>query len=394
MNAMSVNAGAAGPAKVGSGRNDGLDQLRGLFLVLMTLTHVPTALSILFGQPFGFVSAAEGFVLMSAYLTGVVYGRRQLRDGPAVSRRALFERAGKVYRTHMMLVLFGLTVILTIGTLRHEGAVLGMFHYYLMEPVTAAAGAAALLYQPPLFDILPMYVIFLLLSPLVLRLGQTRGWLPVLIVSLVVWTLAQLGLRTWFHAGLISLTHLKLPLVAMGSFNPFAWQFLWVIGLWMGAASIGIGQPVKVSHGPGVALSLVLITVFVIWRHTIGWNAFGEGHHLNRLFDKWDLGGLRMANMFAMAVVITRFGPAISKRFPLKPLTRLGRASLWVFAAHVVCASLALSIFGPAERENGSWLLDLCLLMITFTVLALVAEMHALSNGPKTPRKPALEPAT
>lgn len=43
-----------------------LDALRGLMLVLMTLTHLPTRLSSPLGQPFGFVSAAEGFVLLSA----------------------------------------------------------------------------------------------------------------------------------------------------------------------------------------------------------------------------------------------------------------------------------------------------------------------------------------
>ena len=50
-----------------------LDWLRGLMLVLMTITHLPTWFSSHVGQPFGFVSAAEGFVFLSAYLVGTVY---------------------------------------------------------------------------------------------------------------------------------------------------------------------------------------------------------------------------------------------------------------------------------------------------------------------------------
>ena len=59
------------------------DLLRGLMLVLMTLTHLPTRLTNPFGQPFGYVSAAEGFVLLSGYMAGLVYGRLAFRQGIA-----------------------------------------------------------------------------------------------------------------------------------------------------------------------------------------------------------------------------------------------------------------------------------------------------------------------
>jgi len=43
-------------------RRPELDALRGLFLVWMTLTHLPTRFSDFVNQPIGFVSSAEGFV--------------------------------------------------------------------------------------------------------------------------------------------------------------------------------------------------------------------------------------------------------------------------------------------------------------------------------------------
>ena len=43
-----------------------------------------------------------------------------------------------------------------------------MIHPYVDRPTPAALSALLLLYQPPLLDILPMYLVFLLLTPLVI----------------------------------------------------------------------------------------------------------------------------------------------------------------------------------------------------------------------------------
>ena len=48
-------------------RRPELDALRGIFLVWMTLTHLPTVASIYVNQPFGFVSGAEGFIFLSVW---------------------------------------------------------------------------------------------------------------------------------------------------------------------------------------------------------------------------------------------------------------------------------------------------------------------------------------
>jgi len=74
------------------GRQTELDWLRGLMLVLMTITHLPTWFSSHVGQPFGFVSAAEGFVFLSAYLVGSVYTGTARRHGYAAMRHAMRER--------------------------------------------------------------------------------------------------------------------------------------------------------------------------------------------------------------------------------------------------------------------------------------------------------------
>ena len=92
-----------------------IDALRGLMLMLMTLTHLPTRWSDPLGQPFGFVSAAEGFVVLSAYMAGLVYVRRQRRDGDEAMQDAFLRRALKIYLCQAALLVFLLTAVAAIG---------------------------------------------------------------------------------------------------------------------------------------------------------------------------------------------------------------------------------------------------------------------------------------
>src|SRR4029078_1767821 len=79
-----------------TGRLD-IDALRGLMLVLMTFTHLPTRFASPVGQPLGFVSAAEGFGFLSAFMCGWIYSERARRDGLSRMRGALWKRAAAPY---------------------------------------------------------------------------------------------------------------------------------------------------------------------------------------------------------------------------------------------------------------------------------------------------------
>ena len=77
-----------------------LDALRGLFLVWMTFTHMPTRFSDFVNQPFGFVSSAEGFVFMSALLVSRVY----LRESQELRLMRLYPKTLVKAATDTMLV--------------------------------------------------------------------------------------------------------------------------------------------------------------------------------------------------------------------------------------------------------------------------------------------------
>ena len=74
------------------GRRLELDAARGLMLVWITLTHLPTAASAYVNQPFGFVSAAEGFIFLSALFTGRIYFRLAEHDGYQAMERRMWSR--------------------------------------------------------------------------------------------------------------------------------------------------------------------------------------------------------------------------------------------------------------------------------------------------------------
>ena len=95
-------------------RRPELDALRGLFLVWMTLTHLPTHFSDFMNNPFGFVSSAEGFVIISALLVGRLSIRETLQNATGVRIR-LWKRTLQIYGYHLLMLALAFTVaVITI----------------------------------------------------------------------------------------------------------------------------------------------------------------------------------------------------------------------------------------------------------------------------------------
>ena len=290
-----------------------IDALRGLMLVLMTLTHLPTRLTDPMGQPFGFVSAAEGFVLLSAYMAGLVYSRVAYRQGVEAMERAFWKRVFKVYAAQAAILLFLFTVITAVGLRIDHGAVRNLVSYYLAQPQEGFIYGMLLLYEPALLDILPMYIFFMLLSPWVLAWGMRHGWTGVMVASAALWAASQFGASEWLYAQAVRYLHFPLPYGEMGSFNALAWQLLWFAGLWMGASRSAPGaQPFR--FPPWLLAAACALALWgLVWRHygINGQAPFGGDEARNMLFDKWRLGPLRIVNLLALGVVVIRFGPAL-----------------------------------------------------------------------------------
>jgi hypothetical protein len=355
-------------------RKPEIDALRGLFLVWMTLTHLPTHFSDFVNQPFGFVSSAEGFVFLSALLVARLYIRKAAEDESAL-RAKLWKRAFKIYSYHVILLALAFTIAAAFAVTTHRAALSNLLDFYLAHPVTAIVGSLLLIYCPPLLDILPMYVIFLLLSPYILAFAARKGWKPLLALSTFVWFLAQFGLRSWIHALVVGVTHLRIPLQETGAFNLFSWQLIWLLGMWIGARSADPppngGLPFR--HLPSYAYptSAAICLFFLGVRH--GW----LGQHLTEQslspqLDKWQLAAPRMLNLIAFSILIYWFRKPVKRIVLVEPFLTLGKASLEVFCAHIVFVFIALALlYGEFTQLRG--LYAAATLILTFIGLMLVA---------------------
>ena len=356
-------------------RRPELDALRGLFLVWMTLTHLPTRFSDFVNQPLGFVSSAEGFVFISALLVGRLY-IRELKQNPANVRARLWKRSLNIYGYHLLMLALVFTVVAGFAVHTHKMALTNLLTFYLAHPVVAIAGSVLLLYCPPLLDILPMYVTFLFLTPAILSAAVRFGWRWILAASGVVWLLAQFGLRDVVHNWIVHITHLPIPLQETGAFNLFAWQALWTVGLWLGARTATEKAVFGKIPGWLAATSAALCLAFIGIR--FGW----LGPHLTQQalglkLDKWQIGPLRVINLVTFTIVVYWLRKHLVPLIAIEPFLTLGKASLKVFCAHLffVFAGLAL-LYGDFNADGLDQLHGIpaiALLTITFGSLIIVA---------------------
>lgn len=351
-------------------RRPELDALRGLFLVWMTLTHLPTRFSDFVNQPIGFVSSAEGFVFLSAMLVGRIYIRELVQDEAGVHLK-LWKRSLKIYGYHLLMLAFAFTIAAKFAVHTHRAALTNLLDFYLAHPFVAIIGSILLLYCPPLLDILPMYVTFLFFTPLILSASVRNGWRRILAASGLVWLLAQFGVRDLVHNLIVRITHLPIPLQETGAFNLFAWQAVWIVGLWLGAKSAMGDVPLKRVPAWAVAVSCAVCLFFIGIRH--GW----LGPHLTQQalgiqLDKWQIGPLRVLNLVTFTIVCYWLRKYFIKALAREPLLTLGKASLQVFCAHVFFVFVGLALlYGDAGQLHG--IAAIALLVVTFLALILVA---------------------
>lgn len=320
-----------------------LDAVRGMFLVIMAGVHVPSPLSHVLQEPFGFTSAAEGFIFLSACLAGMVYGKTYLKSGWTEMSRRVWSRAKLVYIVHLA-VLLPVALIAWLYA-RQVAPLANHFHDFLQHPFESLLLIPLLLHQAPLFDILPLYVVLLLATPLAFATARRHGWGIVLSVSFLGWLAAQ------FPAAHLAPDAL-LP-VHGGSFNLLAWQFLWFCGVALGETSLH-GEIVSQKFRSFTAtMAGIVVLVGLCARHGAlpGVTINSEVYFW---MDKWTLGPLRLLNFAAWVVFLLAWNPR-PPSWLMEQTALWGRHSLAVFALHlplVVCAASVIQMFSMNGVEE------------------------------------------
>ncbi len=346
-------------------------------LVWIALTHLPTAASAWVNQPFGFVGAAEGFIFLSALFTGRIYFRIAERDSYRAMTRKLWGRTLRLYVYHALLLAFAFLVAVPIASHGDRPGLHNLLDFYFMAgPKQAVTEAALLIYRPPLLDILPMYIIFLILTSVALPLARRIGWKPILWTSFGFWILAQFGFRSVEHTFMMRYIPTHIPLNEMGSFDLWAWQFLWFIGVWLGVRWAQENLPIE-SWAKRAAIPAALIAGFCfIMRRKLA-----HGLQLGAtefLFDKWHLGPVRMLDFAAVAALLI-LSQRLTKRAAVRPLVLLGQSSLQVFCVHLLFCFAGLTLLGNASMLNG-WQ-QIGLLTVTFAGMLVTATLFSKSES-------------
>lgn len=305
----------------GSSRQDGFDVLRGLFLVIMAVNHVPWAGWFLTQQPVGFVTAAEGFVLLAGVLVGVVYTRKFNTVGKQATTRLLVRRAGKIYLAHLVCVAAVFAWVWLYASFSASGTPpTGSPWIYHERPLAAALASLTLILQPGLLDVLPMYFGFVLVTPMVLRQlmrGRLKG---VLIGSGLCWAFTNMAIPP--HP----IVH---GVIDTSAFNFGAWQLLYVLGLAAGHAWSEKRLATWLTpSGAWLAALTVLAFGLALARHGI-FNLGLSPATWEILVNKNNLSPLRLLNVAVLALLV-RACFAIRARRGLPglrcaPLALLGR---------------------------------------------------------------------
>jgi hypothetical protein len=356
-----------------------IDTVRGGLLVTMALTHLPTRFSQYADQPLGFVSTAEAFIFLSAFLVGRA-SFEPLNDGLLSQlRRRAWERALRLYYWHLGMLVLVFTLGTAFAQVTGRQGLKNLLSAYFADPFSAALGSLLLAYQPPLLDILPIYIVFLAATPLVLGASAREGWGRVLALSLLLWLFAQMNGRALLFGGFAWLTGWPLPLESLGAFDWLAWQVVWVAGL---AAGLHHSRLTTWLSGNGCHRlplfvgAVVVASGFFLWRH--GLLASGLWSSLSVL-DKWHLGILRLVNFAVLALLVGYWIVPLLKSARLRWVTQLGRASLQVFCAHVVACLVCVALMadaGPPAR------LPYELLMIVSTLAVMLIVAIRATAGP------------
>ena len=356
-----------------------IDMLRGAAIVFVVVNHVgiTSVFQLLTQETVGVVSGAELFVLLSGAVLGMVYGPRTKDDlGTVVDRTAA--RAWKLYVTALVVVLlvYGLSLLpfLDAGAVTTftdqgtgaagRGASGATYDLYagmdgLLEfPVRAQLIPAVLLLQvgPWQFNIMGLYVILLLVSPLVLA-ALARGWAWLVL-------LVSAGL---YAAGSVFRIRL-LPSQFEDSFPLLVWQVLFVMGMTAGHHRHRIVHWFSGHRSVlGACLALAVAFALFAWSSPYLTSAYDVRLALlpepvfrsvyDAFFGRTYLGIGRLVNV--LVVVVAAYAVLSAYWRPIERalgwfLVPLGQATLYVFVMHVFLIVAVANV--PALQQGSLWL--------------------------------------
>jgi hypothetical protein len=313
-----------------SRQDNSIDFWRGLALIIIFVDHVPgNVFSSYTLHRVAFCDAAELFVFLAGWSLSHATG------GPLTPQPAgrvvirLVARAVEIYRAQIVLTAMALAMLAATALLRNDPIFLEWHNAgpAFFDSARTTIGWVMLTHHLGFFDILPLYVVILLMAPVFVILGRWHPWVA-LVASLTLYcaTLVfNLKLPTW-------------PGESGWYFNPLAWQLLLVLGFLGAEASNNGERGVAFAKTMNCCVPGALVLVAMFAGLTLaGFDPDPLSVPEPRFFfliDKTNLSPSRVISLLALVIALHKLFPMLQPHLGKAGswLCSLGRNSLSVFA--------------------------------------------------------------
>lgn len=349
-----------------------IDFWRGVALVMIFVNHIPGLdYSFLTLRQFAISDAAELFVFLAGCsLAFISNGASHPKPVGQVVMRLLI-RTFEIWRAQIATISLAIAM-LGASALAFNDPLFLEWHGAgpaFSDTVRSSIGLVLLTYQIGYFNILPLYVVLLLLATVFIVLSR---W------SLVLALCASVAL----YAATLAF-ELKLPSWPAGGawfFNPLSWQILIVLGyVIMTAKRTYDGwEPILNRLWPFSA-AIVAVGAVIVWIDYRPDPMLVPEPRYFFIFDKEYLSPVRILSMVAIAIAFYPTYPVLSRQMgpAVRYCSSLGRNSLAVF-----CVASLLALAGQIARYIGepTFLLDTAIVatgLVLLRITAWVAEYQS-----------------
>ncbi|EEK7630311.1 OpgC domain-containing protein [Salmonella enterica] len=371
-----------------------IDFMRGIALVMMVVAHteVMSIFNIFTWERFGLTTGAEGFVILSGFMLGMLNRVRLQKAVLLTISWGLYLRAWKIYRVNIIIIIS----FLLLGSLpfinvfevthfsdRYAGTTWAL---YPVTPQIKETWFNIVLYLqigPHQTQILGLYIFLLLLSPLFLGMLQQGKVYWLLGLSLLVYGCWQ----RWPVRVTPSEFEFAFPLLA--------WQFIFVLGMSCGWYKEELLSFARTPPGKMAVATLVVVALilgFVAQNHTNPFMPPALLLHIippaefNAFYHTWaaknGLGPIRVLNdislMVAVYLLLTRCWQPLY-RLAGWFLIPLGQRSLYTFILHVYVV-LAVSQFVTFDLWRQDWVVNTLIHAVALGVLWLMAKYNVAAR--------------
>jgi hypothetical protein len=317
-----------------------IDFWRGVALISIFVNHIPGIWFERFThRNFGFSDSAELFVLLAGWALRLTVGAEQQKESTALVAVRLGGRAVTLYAAQIVITSIALAMIAAAAIWLENPLILDWHNAdaVFRDPAPAHIGLVLLTHQLGYFDILPLYVVLIALAPLIAVIDRLapRLLLPLSFTIYLAALTFRINAPTW-------------PVAGEWYFNPFAWQFIFVLGFALARETMEerpLGRALPWLRWPAIVFLLLAIWA---WR-TYSLPDPTEMPWPTYLFivDKTYLTPLRLLHVLALCAAFVAVYSGIVRY--CRPIARfgsmLGRNSLYVF-----CVGSLLSLAGQLVR--------------------------------------------